>query len=383
MPRGGLERNGRAVGALVLAALTIGCSEKAVQRSTQPSGSDPLHASYQIDGEEVTLVAGQAEMPVAPGTAAMRRVAVLGTPVWGDLDGDGDADAAVLLARDTAGSAAFHVAAALQLEGRYRGTVTVPLGKSMAPQDVEIRNGMVVVNGVDPHLEGETTSGGRSIYLTLEGGALRRMAPLGPEEMVVGGWVTIGHEVRAFAPCSRRTDLWLLGHSPALRAIMTVCGDSLARVDPNTMPVFMTLAGMITASPRDGFGADYAGGFLATQLVRVWPGGGCLADCVVVTTPAPGTQIDSPLVVRGRARGLWFFEANFPMVLQDAAGNAIATGHCTARGEWMTEQFVTFEGTLAFAAPRTGNTGTLVLRRANPSDLVEQEDALEIPIAFR
>ena len=100
------------------------------------------------------------------------------------------------------------------------------------------------------------------------------ISPLEQGEEVLEGWVTIGHEVRAFRPCGRQADLWLLGQSPALKLIMVAHHDAPARLEPYTR-VFMVLAGRITERPTDGFGADYDAAFLATQFVRVWPKGKC------------------------------------------------------------------------------------------------------------
>ena len=60
----------------------------------------------------------------------------------------------------------------------------------------------------------------------------------------------------------------------------------------------------------------------------------------------------------------------------------IAEGYATAKGEWMTEEFVEFEGVLEFEKPEYKNNGTLILRKDNPSDLLELDDALEVPVFF-
>lgn len=92
--------------------------------------------------------------------------------------------------------------------------------------------------------------------------------------------------------------------------------------------------------------------------------------------------ISSPLVVTGRARGYWFFEASFPVVLTDWDGKIIADGYATAEGEWMTEDFVPFYFTLTFDKPAYGERGTLILRKDNPSGLPEHDAAVEIPVRF-
>jgi hypothetical protein len=102
----------------------------------------------------------------------------------------------------------------------------------------------------------------------------------------------------------------------------------------------------------------------------------------VVESPEPDAVISSPLKVRGRARGTWFFEGDFPLVLKDHKGRVIAQGFVTARGEWMTKEFVPFEGTLTFEKPAAGGRGILVFKKDNPSDRPELDDSVELPVYF-
>jgi hypothetical protein len=105
-------------------------------------------------------------------------------------------------------------------------------------------------------------------------------------------------------------------------------------------------------------------------------------DLIRVTAPETGEVVMSPLVVRGEARGNWYFEASFPIELLDAAGNRIAVNTAQAQGEWMTTEFVPFESKLIFSSQPAGSKGTLVLHKDNPSGLPENEDELRIPISF-
>lgn len=106
-------------------------------------------------------------------------------------------------------------------------------------------------------------------------------------------------------------------------------------------------------------------------------------DLIVVENPGPGTTITSPLTVTGQARGAWYFEATFPLVLTDWDGRIIAEGYAEAQSDWMTEGFVPFEGTLTFT-PDTGvsNRGTVILQKANASGLPEHDAAVELPVEF-
>ncbi|MCR4260846.1 MAG: Gmad2 immunoglobulin-like domain-containing protein [Candidatus Colwellbacteria bacterium] len=96
----------------------------------------------------------------------------------------------------------------------------------------------------------------------------------------------------------------------------------------------------------------------------------------------PGDSISSPLIITGEARGYWYFEASFPVVLVNWDGLIIASGIATAQDEWMTEDFVPFKATIAFDKPSYGENGALILQKDNPSGLPEFDDALEISIKF-
>ncbi len=106
------------------------------------------------------------------------------------------------------------------------------------------------------------------------------------------------------------------------------------------------------------------------------------ANLIRLTTPRPNEVIKSPLVIKGEARGNWYFEASFPVELQDVNGVKIAEWYATAEGEWMTEEFVPFTTTLNFEIPAGMKSGTLILRKDNASGLPEHDDALTIPVLF-
>ncbi len=110
------------------------------------------------------------------------------------------------------------------------------------------------------------------------------------------------------------------------------------------------------------------------------------ANLIVVDSPVPLGNITSPIVVRGKARGTWYFEASFPIDIVNWDGLIIGQGHAEAQGDWMTEEFVPFIGTIEFTEPaiqgELGKRGTIIFRKDNPSGLAEHDDALEIPITF-
>ena len=106
------------------------------------------------------------------------------------------------------------------------------------------------------------------------------------------------------------------------------------------------------------------------------------SESVRITRPLPDSLVSSPLVVQGEALGMWYFEASFPIKILDADRKEIAVSHAEAQGEWMTQNFVPFIGTIEFAAPAS-DTGFLVLEKDNPSGLPEHAAQIEIPVRFR
>jgi hypothetical protein len=104
-------------------------------------------------------------------------------------------------------------------------------------------------------------------------------------------------------------------------------------------------------------------------------------DLIRVFSPQANEKVSSPLLIKGEARGSWFFEATFPVKLLDDKGNIIVQHYAQAKGDWMTENFVPFEAELVFEAPTT-QKGWLVLEKDNPSSLSENADELRIPVIF-
>ncbi|PIR88802.1 MAG: hypothetical protein COU09_00280 [Candidatus Harrisonbacteria bacterium CG10_big_fil_rev_8_21_14_0_10_44_23] len=100
-----------------------------------------------------------------------------------------------------------------------------------------------------------------------------------------------------------------------------------------------------------------------------------------VFEPIQNAVISSPLIITGEARGNWYFEASFPVRVEDANGNVLGQHYATAQGEWMTEDFVPFKTELSFDSSQT-QTGVLILEKDNPSGLSENADELRIPIRF-
>lgn len=110
---------------------------------------------------------------------------------------------------------------------------------------------------------------------------------------------------------------------------------------------------------------------------------------VIVDSLKEGDAISSPITLTGQARGTWFFEGSFPVVVVDWDGLIIGDGYVQAKGDWMTEGFVPFEGIISFKKPVNSvsgsysNRGAVIFKKDNPSGLPENDAAVEIPVVFR
>jgi len=104
-------------------------------------------------------------------------------------------------------------------------------------------------------------------------------------------------------------------------------------------------------------------------------------NLIMISMPRPNQLVESPLVIRGDARGNWFFEGDFPIRILDENGQEIGVSFAQAIGEWMTDDFVLFGGVIEFETPTT-KKGTLILEKDNPSGLPEYSDELRVPIRF-
>ncbi|OGG87705.1 hypothetical protein A2592_01030 [Candidatus Kaiserbacteria bacterium RIFOXYD1_FULL_42_15] len=107
-------------------------------------------------------------------------------------------------------------------------------------------------------------------------------------------------------------------------------------------------------------------------------------EYIHIYSPSPNQTIQSPLTITGEARGTWFFEASFPIVVTNWDGLIVGQAIAQTKADWMTEDFVPFEATLTFTSDPSAYSqkGTLIFKKDNPSGLPENDDAFEIPINF-
>ena len=345
---------------------------------------DPSNATYILDEYSIRLQNGYYEATAAPDSASKVKASMFSEPVYGDIDKDGDKDAVMFIVFEPGGSGTFfYVALAINTEGGFYGTTAVLLGDRIKPINLIVRNSMVLATFADrspsqPMATKPTID--KTNYLIFYEGQLFLTPGAGDKSRVFNGWVVIGHEVRSFRPCSAGTELWLTGQSPVLETITTEYRKKIMRSEQPYAPLFTTLIGQIVDAPDQGFGANYPGALHVYRLIELRAQGGCENDLIVVDTPQPGDRISSPLRVFGRARGTWFFEGDFPIILHNARNTLIAQGYCTAKGNWMTEQFIPFEGMLVFDKRDSIDRGFLVFKKDNPTGNTLFDDSLPIPV---
>lgn len=125
--------------------------------------------SVSVEGATFGLIDGKAEIEIAPGSATKNKLSIFGEPVFGDLDDDGDDDAAMLLANDPGGSGTFYYAVlAIKYDTAYQSTNALLLGDRIAPQTKEIRDGRALFNFAERRADEPVTtrpSIGRSVWI--------------------------------------------------------------------------------------------------------------------------------------------------------------------------------------------------------------------------
>ncbi len=135
---------------------------------------------------------------------------------------------------------------------------------------------------------------------------------------------------------------------------------------------YMVFAGSANA-PTVGEGAPSGGTFAYINASK---------DLIIVDSPKPGETVGQTFSISGSARGYWYFEASFPVEIQDGQGNVIAQTIAQAEGDWMTEEFVPFKARVEFPAPYYGDV-IVVLKKDNPSGEPERDASVMFPVVIQ
>lgn len=102
---------------------------------------------------------------------------------------------------------------------------------------------------------------------------------------------------------------------------------------------------------------------------------------ITLITPDITKPLTSPIKIKGKAPGNYFFEATFPIIIQDKNGKQIGNAIAQANGDWMTEDYIEFSAELTFSKPET-KTGMLIFANDNPSDLPENAKSEKFEVKF-
>lgn len=109
-----------------------------------------------------------------------------------------------------------------------------------------------------------------------------------------------------------------------------------------------------------------------------------LEDKLIILSPSPNAQILNPVSISGKARGTWFFEGSLPVNIYDSNNKLLGRGYASfvplhEGEEWMTEDFVNFEGNIEFESPTT-DSGYILFKKDNPSDLRELDESYKLNV---
>ena len=103
----------------------------------------------------------------------------------------------------------------------------------------------------------------------------------------------------------------------------------------------------------------------------------------IVVNIKDNQTVSNPIIIEGKARGNWFFEASFPIKLVDTSGNVISSTIGQATEDWMTTDFVSFIANLEYDKPTSTKRAMLVLSKDNPSGLPEHDQSIFIPVILK
>jgi hypothetical protein len=103
---------------------------------------------------------------------------------------------------------------------------------------------------------------------------------------------------------------------------------------------------------------------------------------IIIDHPQPGAQIESPLTLKGKARGKWYFEGDFYAELLDADSTVIASAIVKAQDNWMTTSFVPFIEQMQFDVDND-TRGFVAFHKSNPSGLPERDSTIYVPVIIK
>jgi len=104
-----------------------------------------------------------------------------------------------------------------------------------------------------------------------------------------------------------------------------------------------------------------------------------LENLIEIIEPKKNEDLSSPVLVRGRARGYWFFEGDFPIEIRSENGETLAQGVAIAKGQWMTEDWVEFSADLQFEVDEK-QPASMIFHKQNASGDSEKAKKYVLPV---
>jgi hypothetical protein len=92
--------------------------------------------------------------------------------------------------------------------------------------------------------------------------------------------------------------------------------------------------------------------------------------------------VTNPLILTGKAPGTWYFEASFPVRIEDTAGNILGQGSAEATEDWMTAKLVPFKLKITFKKTNAED-GFVIFHNDNPSGDSKNSKEVRVPIVFK
>lgn len=117
---------------------------------------------------------------------------------------------------------------------------------------------------------------------------------------------------------------------------------------------------------------DHAGVIYRVWLTQLESNQWCYNDSVCVDTVM---ENETNVKIRGRVRGVWSFEASFPITINLANGNTVES-YGTLEDDWMTEEFVPFHANITI--PAGEEVASITLKKDNPSGMPELDDQVTV-----
>lgn len=111
---------------------------------------DPSNATFRINEESIELKNGRAERKLAD-TGLIEETTLTNIIAYGDLNADGQEDAAFIIVSTSAVSGALNSYLAAYVSGtvRYKPTTAVPIGTQVSPKSVSIDGNTITVTYLD------------------------------------------------------------------------------------------------------------------------------------------------------------------------------------------------------------------------------------------